>query len=594
MVAGHLFHRFDLRGGVGLVSLLLYFTGFFRKVHWNLVDGLVLLILIYSLVRLSFQEMIPHTALIKLLFFGGLYFLGRMLFSQLNRKSLNFLIAAILVAGIGESLYGLGQLYGIWKPHHAAFPMTGSFFNPGPYSGWLALLIPVAVWILSSKVKLSSSIQWILRYLSWIFLFLVTGVLIVTMSRAAWLAAAVGSLIALWGPIRAFVRNHRMAMRWAVPLVSILLFVILVWMFLLKKESAEGRILIWKVSSEMVSHYPLFGVGRDRFPVMYSRYQSHYFDKGYDSGNEAYLAGYVEYPFNEVLGWTAEMGMVGLVLILLLIGILIRKWHKQKKAGLLRPVHSLAASIIIAWIVFSMFSYPTEVPVLALFGILVFSSLVTTLSTPTEQKPLKNFTSVYGLMSILLIGSMAVYSLRWSYNNRPLAQTWIRANANYQIGHYSISNRIYTKEIGPILENEGAYLQSAGKSLSMSRKFHRSAPYLERALYFTSDPMIFTTLGHDYALYARLEPEKYDRAEFLLKLVKYMQPVHYFPRYMLMQMYKRTDQQEKMKQEASDLLALKTKVWSDAVDEMRLAARKVLNENRYDSEIRITPIKNKE
>lgn len=495
-------------GGVGLLSLLLYSAGFFRKVRWNLVDGMVLLILIYSLVRLSFQEMIPHTALIKLLFFAGLYFLGRMLFSQLNWKTLNFLLAAVLLAGIGQAIYGLGQLYGIWPSHHAAFPLTGSFFNPGPYSGWLALLYPVSVWVLSSKRKLSSSILRTTQLLAWSFLFLASGVLIVTMSRAAWLAAAVGSLIVLGGPILMFVGNHRKAMRWAVPVASVLMAGLLVWMYQFKKESSEGRILIWKVSSEMVSHYPFFGVGRDRFPVMYSRYQSHYFKQGYDKGNEAYVAGYVEYPFNEVLGWTAEMGMVGLVLILVLIGIMVRMWQKKKKTGLLRPVHSLAASLIIAWTVFSMFSYPTEVPVLALSGILLFSALVTNLSTPSDKTFLKKFSSVNGLISILLIGSMAVYSLWWSYKNRPLVKLWTIANANYQIGHYGIANRIYTKEIGPVLENEGAFLKSAGKSLSMSRKFHRSALYLERALYFTSDPIIFTTLGHDYALYARVEPEK--------------------------------------------------------------------------------------
>ncbi len=593
MVSGHLFHCLNLRGGVGLVSLLLYFTGFFRKVHWNLMDGLVLLILIYSLVRLSFQEMIPHTTLIKLLFFGGLYFLGRMLFSQLNWKALNFPFAAVLLAGIGESLYGLGQLYGIWSSHHAAFPLTGSFFNPGPYSGWLALLIPMAVWVLSSKRNRSSSILRTTQVLSWSFLFLASGVLIVTMSRAAWFAATVGSMMVLWGPIRRFVSNHRKAMRWAI-LASVLMAGLLVWMYQFKKDSAQGRILIWKVSSEMVSNYPLFGVGRDRFPVMYSRYQSHYFSQEHNQGDEAYLADYVEYPFNEALGWTAEMGMVGLFLILVLIGIMVRMWQKKKNAGLLRPVHSLAASLIIAWIVFSMFSYPTEVPVLALSGILLFSALATNLSTPSDKTFLKKFSSVNGLMSILLIGSMAVYSLWWSYKNRPLAKLWIIANANYQIGHYGISNRIYTKEIGPVLENEGAFLKSAGKSLSMSRKFHRSAPYLERALYFTSDPMIFTTLGHDYALYARVEPEKCDRTELLLKMVKYMQPGHYFPRYMLMEMYERTEQQEKMEQEASDLLALETKIKSEAVDEMRLAAREVLDDSIYDIKIQSTTIKNNE
>ncbi|MBY5960011.1 hypothetical protein KUV50_17805 [Membranicola marinus] len=75
-------------GGVSLISLLLYFAGFFRKVHWNLMDGLVLLILIFSLVRLSFQEMIPQSTWIQLTFLAGNYGTSRILWSSINKKSL--------------------------------------------------------------------------------------------------------------------------------------------------------------------------------------------------------------------------------------------------------------------------------------------------------------------------------------------------------------------------------------------------------------------------------------------------------------------------------------------------------------------------
>lgn len=61
-----------------------------------------------------------------------------------------------------------------------------------------------------------------------------------------------------------------------------------------------------------------------------------------------------------------------------------------------------------------------------------------------------------------------------------------------------------------------------------------------------------------------------------------------------MEMYERTEQQEKMEQEASDLLALETKIKSEAVDEMRLAAREVLGDSIYDIKIQSTTIKNNE
>ena len=49
----------------------------------------------------------------------------------------------ILVGGI-EAIWGLGQLYGVVLSYHSQFLLTGSFYNPGPYSGFLATIFPIA------------------------------------------------------------------------------------------------------------------------------------------------------------------------------------------------------------------------------------------------------------------------------------------------------------------------------------------------------------------------------------------------------------------------------------------------------------------
>src|SRR5690606_35631946 len=107
------------------------------------------------------------------------------------------------------------------------------------------------------------------------------------------------------------------------------------------------------------------------------------------------------------------------------------------------------------------------------------------------------------------------------------------------------------------------------KSMSLSREFYLSHQYLERALHFSLDPVIFTTLGQDYSLFSKVEPENIDRAEFLLKMAKYMEPSRYYPRYLLMDLYTRTVQIEKEQEEAAGILAMDTKVVSEAVDQIR-------------------------
>jgi hypothetical protein len=37
------------------------------------------------------------------------------------------------------------QLYGFTSSQHSLFKITDSFFNPGQYSGWLAMVFPMAL-----------------------------------------------------------------------------------------------------------------------------------------------------------------------------------------------------------------------------------------------------------------------------------------------------------------------------------------------------------------------------------------------------------------------------------------------------------------
>ncbi len=115
------------------------------------------------------------------------------------------------------------------------------------------------------------------------------------------------------------------------------------------------------------------------------------------------------------------------------------------------------------------------------------------------------------------------------------------------------------------------------KSMSLSREFYQSRQYLERALHCSSDPVIFTTLGKDYTLFSKVEPENVERAEFLLKMAKYMEPSRYYPRYLLMELYTRTVQIEMEQKEAAGILAMDAKVESEAVDQIRELAREKLD-----------------
>ena len=51
----------------------------------------------------------------------------------------------MLLGGILQGILGISQLLGLTTSNNVYFIITGSFYNPGPYGGYLASLFPIAL-----------------------------------------------------------------------------------------------------------------------------------------------------------------------------------------------------------------------------------------------------------------------------------------------------------------------------------------------------------------------------------------------------------------------------------------------------------------
>lgn len=241
------FYAWMALGVAGVIAVVFQLIGYLCPVRWNFVDVGVLILCLYMTIRTSLMDFIPQAAWIQIVYLAGSYGVARILWTSVNTRGLHLLMGILLIAGILEALYGLGQLYGFWPSHHKLFSLTVSFFNPGPFSGWLACVIPVAVYGTIQK-KDSSVNDWV-QYLSWSYLFLTLLVLIPATSRAAFVAAGVGSIVVLWTRIKALSLWSRPGrygwMKYAVVSVVI---IGLAGLYLMKKDSADGRLFIYKVT----------------------------------------------------------------------------------------------------------------------------------------------------------------------------------------------------------------------------------------------------------------------------------------------------------------------------------------------------------
>lgn len=260
-------------------------------------------------------------------------------------------LCLVAAGGMYEAALGVLQIVGAAETASPLFGITGSFFNPGPYAGFLAMSVLCALSLgricLRQKIKGCRAI-FAVCVLAAAFM---AAVMIVANSRASILALCGGFL---WY----FLSKYKDKVNWKHLLIGgVAMLMVVAGLYLYRKESANGRLLIWRVSADMVYDAPLFGHGIGSFDKEYMIYQGEYFSANPDS-EYVQVAGYTKFPYNEFIHIAAEQGAVGLVLLILVICTALYNASKTSDYG------ACVGSIIVSWIVFACFSYPAEVFVL--------------------------------------------------------------------------------------------------------------------------------------------------------------------------------------------------------------------------------------
>ena len=250
------------------------------------------------------------------------------------------IVWSLIAAGAAEAVWGLLQVYGYEPSNHSLYALTGSFYNPGPYSGFLAMCLPIALheWLKGKGI-------W--KHLALVALVLMGVVLPSGMSRSAWLAALVAS-----GYVLAVHHWKAVCRYWKAVLAGFLLLVVLgIGAYHWKKESADGRLLMWKIAFTEVI-VPWNGVGWEYVAGAYGEGQERYFASGKGTEQEECVAGAPEYVFNEYLQVGLAWGMHTVFGIVFLVIVCLKWGHVSRQYGVCGGLMSLS--------VFAFSSYPFQ------------------------------------------------------------------------------------------------------------------------------------------------------------------------------------------------------------------------------------------
>ena len=510
-------------------------------------DAMVFVLFVYLLIHASLTHAMQSREFYLSLSYFALYAVFRVIRAMLLANYVSF---AVMFGGIYQSCLVLGQLLGYGISNHLRFVVTGSFFNPGPCGIFLAGVFVLAVAMMKKGYRKVGINLMFVRYVTACVTFGVTLVALVpTMSRAGWIGALVGVMLLYRREIVAWGNTRR---RWVIGGGIVGMIVVLTLFYLLKKDSANGRLFIWQNTVSAYWKTPLFGVGIDGFERAFAGAQHDYFEKEKvleQDNRHVEMAGVVESAFNEPLALFLLLGAVGGVLAAMVLFFKLQR---------LTAYSCVAVALLVA----SFFSYTFYIPSIAIVFLFAVAQL------PDRRVRGGRYVNVlmFGIMGIVVL----FFDFR-EFGRREAYRKWKNNAVYYTWEDYQSVVEEYGK-LYPVLKNDFKFLFEYGHSLHKVGRYEESNIVLKRGARHSADPMFWNIAGNNY-----LALKQYDQGAAAYLRAYYTCPNRVYPLYLLTKLEAERGDTTMMNYYGRILLGKRPKVPSLAVDEMKFEIRKMLD-----------------
>lgn len=532
-----------------------------KHIRLSLVD--LLMVLLFDALWLSYIQhpsAVADTAFYRIATVGMVYAAGRIVVSQ-SSKLIGWLLL-LVTAGwcCYESVLGLMQIYGSRASNHFLFACTGTFFNPGPFGGFLAVCLSLLV---ASFTVIKSKI-W--HYAAGATIFIVAVILPSTMSRSGLLGLGCSMAVLALSieKYRAFIKKY-----WYAVLVAALIAGAGAYMF--KKNSADGRFFMNKISVQAMLGNGLTGAGLGMYTGIYGQQQHDYFAKQINIGDgemdisavnekERMTCDCPERAFNEYLSIGVEAGPVAMLLFIAAMVMAV--------VNLLRCKSPFAFGLI-TLAIFAIFSYPFDIPefqiILAVF--LAFGGTV-------EGKG-NTVGTVFGVAAVALLGLLFANQYSAQKTRVWAEGKWAKTDYWYRQGYYN-----YVVEDGDTLMSQMMhdyrFLFAYGQSLNREGFYAKSDSVLMLGTAISSDPMFWNVMGNN-----SLAQGRYREAEERYRHAFMMVPNRLYPLCLLAKLYHAEGDTVKFLNAATMVNSFKAKIESTNTEKLRGEINEIKS-NYYD------------
>jgi O-antigen polymerase len=542
------------------------------KIFFNQIDLIFSAFLVYYIINYYSS---PKPESLKFIVFSGmlpLYWVIKQIMA--NNRDKRWLVIVIvctilLMANIQIvwiALQWMGKLHSFNIYH----PVTGSFNNPSPMAIYLSMHLPLAVALFLYISQPSNRLEYAAKMFAFITIILISITLPITKSRTAWIVAilGVGCVIVYLPRVQQYwqkIANTSTRKNGIISLSLLLVLSLGLVLYYFKKDSADGRLLIWKVGGSMIETKTLlFGKGFDAVLREYDKYQATYFTSNKASTNEIMLADQIGCVFNDYLHIIIEFGLVGLLLFVTLFIVIVKKYSTGKTI----IERGFMGAIIIVFVA-AFFTYPMEVlpiTLLMIVSIAILSGLDTdqkVYQLPFELKNLKTIAYILGIFFMINVVRNQVrfyQAYRSAYNGL----VWHIVKAKPQQALW-----LYEKSLEN-LPNNGWIMMQYGKALSETNHRQKSIEVLSKAKEMLTDTSLYRILGDNYCTLKR-----FDEAEQCYQLASNIVPNKFSIRFHLANLYLLKHDTLKAQKVAIEALNIPVKVPSKYIKNIKKQFKRI-------------------